>query len=99
MSTAIVWSPQADATILTLRAHGMPWRAVAAQLSIGRNSVIERARRLGVRPITYIAPEPPRPELPRNDRPALPPGHPLTWKAITDNSPLQDAPYPVPVFL
>ena len=32
------------------------------------------------------------------DRPALPPGSPESWGAITDNTLLHHAPYPFPVF-
>ncbi len=98
MSTAIAWTPHADALILQLRAAGLPWRSVATELRIGRNSIIERARRLGLPPITRIQPAA-RPIPVRLDRPALPAGHPLSWQAITDNSPLEGAPYPFPVFL
>ncbi len=85
-------------SILTFRAAGLPWHAVASHLGVGRNSVIERARRLGLPPLTRI-PTPPRPAIERVDRPALPPGHPLSWQAITNNSALEGTPYPFPVFL
>jgi hypothetical protein len=98
MSLAITWSSHADAQLLQLRAAGLPWHAVASHLQVGRNSVIERARRLGLPPITRMQP-PPRPVLERTDRPALPPGHPLSWLAITSNSTLAGEPYPFPVFL
>lgn len=97
MSTAISWSQHADAQLLHLRAAGLPWHAVASRLQVGRNSVIERARRLGLPPITRIQP-PPRPVADRVDRPALPAGHPLSWQAITNNSPLEGEAYPFPVF-
>ena len=32
------------------------------------------------------------------DRPALPPGSPESWGAITENTVLHQAPYPFPVF-
>lgn len=34
----------------------------------------------------------------RDDRPALPAGHPLTWGLITQGTTLEAAPYPFPVF-
>ena len=92
------WTTQADVSLLRLRAEGVTWLAVADQLRVGRNAAIERARRLGLRPIVRIQP-PPRPRVERVDRPALPPGHPFSWRAITDNTPLHDEPYPYPVFL
>ena len=32
------------------------------------------------------------------DRPALPPGHPITWGLITSGTVLEQASYPFPVF-
>lgn len=34
----------------------------------------------------------------RDDRGPLPPGHPLSWGAITEGTVLQDAAYPYPWF-
>ena len=98
MSTAIAWSAHADSQLLHMRAAGVSWRGVATTLRVGRNSVIERARRLGLPAMTRL-PLTPRPLLERVDRPALPPGHPLSWLAITSNSLLAGEPYPYPVFL
>ena len=98
MPTQIAWTNQADTHLLRLRADGLPWHAVASKLNVGRNAVIERSRRLGLRPLTHVQPAP-RPIPERNDRPALPAGHPISWRAITDSTPLQDEPYPYPVFL
>ena len=98
MPIPIAWSPQADASLLQLRAEGLTWITVASRLSVGRNAAIERARRLGLQPLTRIQPAP-RAPVERIDRPPLPAGHPLSWRAITDNTPLQDEPYPYPVFL
>ena len=98
MSIAIAWSAHADSQLLHMRAAGLPWHAVASTLRVGRNSVIERARRLGLPAISRL-PLAPRPVLERVDRPALPSGHPLSWLAITSNSLLAGEPYPYPVFL
>ena len=98
MTTAIAWSPQADALILQLRAAGCPWRTLASELRVGRNSIIERARRLGLPPVSRSY-APPNPALERTERLPLPSGHPLSWQAITTNSLLEGEPYPYPVFL
>ena len=98
MALPLTWTAQTDASLLRLRAAGLPWHAVAAEMRIGRNAIIERARRLGLPALKRTRPVL-KPAVVRIDRPPLPPGHPLTWCAITDHSPLQGAPYPYPVFL
>ncbi len=100
MPVSYSWSSQADRHLLTLRAAGVAWREIASELRVGRNAAIERARRLGVRPLTRpFVPPLPRLVPERMDRPALPAGHPITWGAITDGTPLDGSRYPYPVFL
>ncbi len=98
MAFPIAWTAYSDTILLDLRAAGLPWHVVATKLRVGRNAAIERARRLGLPALSQPRPTP-KPSVERTDRPALPPGHPLTWCAITDNSPLQGNAYPYPVFL
>ena len=98
MPVAITWTHLADARLLHLRALGRPWHSVAVELGVGRNAAIERARRLGLQPVTRIQP-PPRPVVERIDRPPLPPGHPVSWQVITAGTCLEGEPYPYPVFL
>lgn len=98
MATPIAWTPIADSQLLQMRAAGLSWRGVASNLRVGRNAAIERARRLGLPPITHKQAAP-KPVAERTDRPALCPGHPLSWSAITANSTLEGEPYPYPVFL
>ena len=98
MAQPISWTQQADEHLLRMRADGQPWTLVARKLSVGRNAAIERSRRLGLAPIRHPRPGAPKPAPERTDRPPLPAGHPVTWKTITDNSPLEGEPYPFPVF-
>ena len=98
MPLALTWTKTADVELLELRAAGLPWHAVASRLRVGRNAAIERARRLGLQPVTRMQPSP-RPATDRIDRPPLPPGHPLSWQAITANTAMDGQPYPYPVFL
>ena len=51
--------------------------------------------RTNPRPLTFTIRGRPGPE----DRPALPAGHPQTWGAITQNTVLDQAEYPWPIFL
>ncbi len=102
MPISYTWSTQADHHLLALRAAGLSWRLVAGELRVGRNAAIERARRLGLPPRTRLLPPPPqlKPQpVERCDRPALAAGHPITWGAITDGTPLEGERYPFPVFL
>jgi hypothetical protein len=98
MPFPIAWTMHADAHLLQLRAAGRPWHAVATELRVGRNAVIERARRLGLPPLTHVKTAT-RPAPERVDRLPLPPGHPVSWQAITAHTSLDGEPYPYPVFL
>ncbi len=94
MSSAFGWTDVEDARLRRLRAAGQPWRAIAAELGTTLWSAIERGRRIG-------APRPRPTALCRREddgRQPLPPGHPRTWRAITDGTLLDGAPYPLPVF-
>ncbi len=94
MANPIIWTPLADMTVVQMRGIGTPWPVIARHLKVGRSAVIERARSLGI-PSKKRLPQPePVMRIPRIDRPPLPPGHPVTWGAITDG-----IPYPHPVFL
>jgi hypothetical protein len=96
MQPRIQWDAELDQRLKSLRASGLTWDAVALEMAMGRNTVLERGRRLGARRLrpaaAQIAPEP-------ADRPARPPGHPATWGLITDGTSLEGQPYPYPVFL
>ena len=98
MALSLTWTAQTDANLLRLRAAGFPWHVVATELHVGRNAAIERARRIGLPALKRIRHEP-KPVVERIDRQPMPPGHPVTWRAITDHSPLHDVPYPYLVFL
>jgi len=49
---------------------------------------------VSARPVVYVVRGRPGP----TDRPALPPGSPESWGAITENTVLDRAEYPFPVF-
>jgi hypothetical protein len=96
MRARVVWTAALDSEVRALRTAGLTWDAVARELRLGRNTVLERGRRLGARR--------PRPRAERAvdetaDRPAKPAGHPDTWGLITVGTLLEGAPYPFPVFL
>ncbi len=66
-----------DAQVLAERAAGRPWWAIAVSMGLGRNTVIERCRELGIAPNrpTKLVLQPQQERLPT----ALPPGDPITW--------------------
>lgn len=90
----MVWTDELDAAVRRLRAAGRTWEQVSAEMGIGRNSLIERGKRLGARRVL-----PARPVAEARDRPPWPAGHPQTWGMITHGTLLQGAAYPFPVFL
>lgn len=102
MPQKITWTAQADAAIAALRAGGATWDRVAASLGVSRNAALERARAL--RGGAIEAPPPlriGRPERmldPDPARPPLPPGHPVAWGVLVENTCLAGAPYPAPDF-
>lgn len=94
MSQYATWSDAQDTQIRRLRAEGMTWDGIAAELGRGVAIVRERGRRIGaLRP-------PPDYEAPPEDpaREPLPAGHERSWGAITTGTVLEGEPYPLPVF-
>lgn len=92
----VCWTEALDAQLKALRAAGLTWDRVAAEMGFGRNTVLERGRRIGARkqvvqPI-FVASEP-------ADRPPRQAGHPATWGLINKGTVLENEPYPYPVFL
>ena len=79
MRARVVWTVALDSEVRALRMAGLTWDAVAREMCLGRNTVLERGRRLGARR--------PRVRLELGvdedpDRPARQPGHPDTWGSM-----------------
>jgi hypothetical protein len=96
MVAKVEWSAALDERLRALRQAGLSWSLVAAALRLGRYTVIERGRRLGARRPQRAAPIA---EAEARDRPAWPPGHPVTWGVLTEGTVLAGEEYPYPVFL
>ncbi len=94
MRAQIAWSSSLDDRLRDLRWRGLTWDAIAREMQMGRNTVLERGRRLGARRQAVV-----RARQEDADRPARPPGHPLTWGLITAGTLLEGCPYPYPVFV
>jgi hypothetical protein len=96
MRGQVVWTAALDNDVRALRTAGLTWDAVAREMRLGRNTVLERGRRIGARrPRLRLKPSTDE----AADRPAKPAGHPDTWGLITMGTVLEGTPYPFPVFL
>jgi hypothetical protein len=96
MRSRVGWTMELDAQLRCLRADGMTWDRIAETMALGRNTVLERGRKIGARrEISQVATaeEEPRDRLPRQA------GHPVTWNLINLGTVLEGTPYPYPVFL
>lgn len=93
MPDAIVWSPSQDATILRMRAASASWDDIAVVFGLARQTVLERGRRIGARMVPPVVVQ----ELDHR-RGALPPGHTITWGAITAGTLLDGVAYPEKLF-
>ena len=96
MRAHVRWTPEMDDRLRMLRSGGMTWDSVAEAMQLGRNTVLERGRKIGAR---KAPPAPPSVVEEARDRPARQAGHPLTWDLITAGTVLQGEAYPYPVFL
>lgn len=94
MPQKLIWTAPRDAQLHRLRGDGESWDRIAAALAISRNAAIERGRRLGARlpPPARVA-EAERDYLADPTREPLPPGHPVSWAAITCGTQDAGAPY------
>ena len=95
MLARVRWTAGLDEQLKALRAAGFTWDAVALEMALGRNTVLERGRRIGARKPQPLA----RAVMEAADRPARSPGHPTTWGLINAGTVLEGQPYPYPVFL
>jgi hypothetical protein len=85
MPQALKWTETADAAIRSMRADGRTWEAIGASLGLSRNTVIERGRRLcALAPKRQVQPACVRPASEDPNRAALPAGHPLTWRLLSE---------------
>jgi hypothetical protein len=89
------WTPELDGTLCALRAAGLTWDGIAREMGYGRNTVLERGRKIGAR---RVPPPPLVPEEAR-DRPPRQAGHPETWGLLIAGTLLEGEAYPYPVFL
>lgn len=97
MPVKMEWSAAQDAELRRLRAACVTWDEVAVRMGIGRNTGIERARRIGIQKRGAVQPPPPV-VVEAIDRRPRPAGHPDSWDAITRGTVLEGEAYPYPVF-
>ena len=96
MPAKLDWAETMDTQLLELRGRRVAWNVIAQTMHLSRNTVIERARRIGVTKRSKIGMAVVRPES--DDRAPRPAGHSSTWGAITQGTCLEGATYPFPVF-
>ena len=90
------WAPELDGLLKSLRDAGRTWDGIAAEMGLGRNTVLERGRKIGARRSAVqveACPEESRDRAPRGA------GYPACWDLLTLGTPIEGAPYPFPVFL
>ncbi len=96
MRAHVHWTPELDDRLRGLRTANMTWDAIALAMGLGRNTVLERGRKIGARRLRLCVPV--AAEEAR-DRPARQAGHPETWGLLTAGTLLEGEAYPYPVFL
>jgi hypothetical protein len=96
MRAHVKWTTALDEQLRTLRHAGVTWDGIASAMALGRNTVLERGRKIGARrgpPVRPVVAEEARDRAPRQA------GHPATWSLLTSGTILEGEAYPYPVFL
>jgi hypothetical protein len=96
MRAHVKWTPDLDAQLRDLRSGGTTWDGIAAAMGLGRNTVLERGRKIGARRIRKVSCSAVEEA---KDRPSRQAGHPLTWGLLNAGTVLEGEAYPYPVFL
>jgi hypothetical protein len=81
MRARVIWTSELDAKLCALRIAGWTWNEIAAALKLGRNTVLERGRKIGARRGPRRAAVI---EAEARGRPPMSAGHPNTWAALWD---------------
>lgn len=91
MPLKLHWTEFQDRALRQLRAGGASWETIAKACGVSRNAAIERAKKLRIRIARPAPSEPPiatdSPD--QTERPALAPGHPLSWAILTEGTLLE----------
>ncbi len=90
------WNEALDAQLRDLRSRGLTWDAIADTMGAGRNTVLERARKIGVRTGTPKLQPPPVPQREHIDRAPKSAGDADTWGAIVASTCMAGAAYSRP---
>jgi hypothetical protein len=93
----LTWTAATDQQILRRRAGGVSWDMIAAALGITRWAAIERGHHIGAQLQRARLPVPEDDATaPDPAREPLPPGHPISWDAVTAGTSLAGTSYPFP---
>ncbi len=77
MRNRIKWTPDLDTRLRDLRWSGLTWDEISSVMNLGRNTVLERGRKIGARrapPVMVV--------VESRDRPPMQAGHPVAWGAL-----------------
>jgi hypothetical protein len=96
--TKLVWTPEIDREIVSLRLNGTSWKGIGEKIGISRESVERRFKRLQVPP-PVVETKPQVDPLMHPGREPLPPGHPRSWGILNEGTILAGEPYSMPVRL
>ena len=92
MPLPLTWTPPRDAQIRRMRAEGVSWDEIAADLRVSRWSAIDRGRKLQADGPPGTTPAS-KSDLGRDPLPA---GHRLSWDTLVAGTILEGTHYPRP---
>lgn len=87
MPSAVIWTPERDNLIATMRGAGRTWKEIAQAMGHNPGTIQQRAAKIGVDVSRLAPPESTTPGGSRS-RPPLPSGHPLALQVLAEAPPL-----------
>ncbi len=90
------WTPAQDEILRTHRTNRQSWSSIAHSLGTTPDVARERARAIGIRRATAPHTTAVHESAADPDREPLPPGHPVSWSALTEGTLLDGTTCPWP---
>ena len=98
MPIPLVWSMGQLGQMQFMRAAGHKWSDISIAVGFSVSTCRQKARSIGCFEIPRPIAVEKLPEINHADAWICPPGHPVSWGAITAGTILAGEPYPLPVF-